>query len=832
MDARTKTRGAAIRCRMVMWAMLFFWGVGAADSGAKSLYVAPGGSDSVSYDGNTIDKPWASPRQAWFNARAGDTVYFRGGTYTISSEIDTKSSGYDGTAGSPITFRNYETEDVTFVSTLGSAKVFDIERNYNVVKGINFRGGGIFFHVGYNTTATHFTISHCTAEMTDGGDNVAFVKLSVRAENALMQHCTVRGPGFDVHQNTAGVILFRTPGARILHCEFSNAPIGIFYKHANLVNTPQVEIAYNYIHDTANRYSILTNTNYAYIHDNVIGVTNANFRVNSENGGDGGDNNKIWYNTVFGAQLLLSDDADGARNNDIRGNVFVKDIPIHRYESMAHNSVMDENLHPTGTIVIENRVNYTLDAWRSHTGGSANSKLIGSTSSDFVGGSSPSSLDGFALSDSSAGYMAIRRDVDGDGTAESASMGAYIPMVGPQDDGDDPTDPTDPDPPTTDVPVPRVDSLEVAQEVAGDDTIFMDDFESSSLSSDYSDYNAGDNTALSITSDQGFGGSSKSLVAKWFSAGQVSAGSVSYFFGRNPAGSKSRSSEDFNEIYWRFYIKLSKGWQGNAKKLTRASVFSASDWRQAMIAHVWHGNELALGTDPKTFVSGSTVTSTTYNDQNNGTWLGAVSGTTQLYETDNADHWICIESRVKLNSSGNSDGEQDLWIDGELEIHQTGLNWIGSWREYGINMISLGNYWNGGSPRPQQRYLDNLVIATSRIGMAGSPVNPAIYKTAFDYAGHTQSGFEGQVSTTASETGIVWAGGVTGTGNTLVVNSSAGDFSGTLAGQSSLAQCTTYYARVRQADEGGNLSGWSPWKMFVTLEAPWGGGEVGPLEVN
>lgn len=129
-------------------------GVGAGNAEAKDLFVAPGGSDSVSYAGNDINNPWATPQKAWYSAQAGDTVFFRQGRYTISTMINTKSSGNNGTADSPITFRNFEGEEVTFASSL--ARVFNIEKNYTQVRGIRCEGGGTFFYVGYDTSATNF----------------------------------------------------------------------------------------------------------------------------------------------------------------------------------------------------------------------------------------------------------------------------------------------------------------------------------------------------------------------------------------------------------------------------------------------------------------------------------------------------------------------------------------------------------------------------------------------------------------------------------------------------------------------------------------------------
>jgi hypothetical protein len=79
---------------------------------------------------------------------------------------------------------------------------------------------------------------------------------------------------------------------------------------------------------------------------------------------------------------------------------------------------------------------------------------------------------------------------------------------------------------------------------------------------------------------------------------------------------------------------------------------------------------------------------------------------------------------MRLNDPGQSNGIFEMWIDGKLEAQRTGLNWVGSYQEYGINAIMLENYWNAGSPVTQERYLDNLVVSTQPIG-CGTVSTPA-----------------------------------------------------------------------------------------------------------
>ncbi len=52
----------------------------------------------------------------------------------------------------------------------------------------------------------------------------------------------------------------------------------------------------------------------------------------------------------------------------------------------------------------------------------------------------------------------------------------------------------------------------------------------------------------------------------------------------------------------------------------------------------------------------------------------------------------------------------------QLEAEQTGKNFIGAYDAYGINAIYLENFWNDGSPAIQERFFDNFVVSTARIG--------------------------------------------------------------------------------------------------------------------
>ena len=181
-------------------------------------------------------------------------------------------------------------------------------------------------------------------------------------------------------------------------------------------------------------------------------------------------------------------------------------------------------------------------------------------------------------------------------------------------------------------------------------------------------------------------------------------------------------TSDYREIYFRFYFKNAANWTGGGgDKMARAISFARSDWSEAMIAHVWSGNsgtnlnhlltEAASGTDEQ-----GNLQTNGYNDFANLRWIGSTPSATPVFDGSHVGQWYCVESRVRLNDAGQSNGAFQLWIDGALEANTTGLNWVGAFDAYGINSVFLENFWNSGSPQQQDRFFDNLVVSTQRIG--------------------------------------------------------------------------------------------------------------------
>jgi hypothetical protein len=215
------------------------------------------------------------------------------------------------------------------------------------------------------------------------------------------------------------------------------------------------------------------------------------------------------------------------------------------------------------------------------------------------------------------------------------------------------------------------------------------------------------------------------MRAQWSQAGQVNAGSLKLAFGRTPSNyirPVDAGTADHQEVYWRVYVRTQPGWSGGGgHKLSRATSLVSGDWAQSMIAHVWSAprppNWTRLVLDPASGTTpGGELRAARYNDFDNLRWLGSRRGDTPLFADEAAGRWYCVEAGIRLNDPGLSNGWFRLWIDERLDAERTGLNWRGSFAEYGINAVFLENYWNGGVPQPQERYFDDFVVSTERIG--------------------------------------------------------------------------------------------------------------------
>ncbi|MGQ0715383.1 MAG: Ig-like domain-containing protein [Gemmatimonadaceae bacterium] len=248
--------------------------------------------------------------------------------------------------------------------------------------------------------------------------------------------------------------------------------------------------------------------------------------------------------------------------------------------------------------------------------------------------------------------------------------------------------------------------------------IWCDDFEQDRLSGYFEVDNAGGSFAR--TGGVGRNGSS-GMRARW-AAGQEEAGNLKLAFGRTPSAyfrPVDAGTANHRSIYWRAFIRTQPGWLGGAGwKFTRTIVFANSNWSEAAIGSVsgfWENTWLTATGESGTDEAGNLLT-TRYNDFGNLRTIVSADGVLPLFNAANAGTWHCVEGHMQLNDAGLANGILEFWVNGTLQTRRRGLNWLGTFNAFGINAVFFENYWNGGPPQPQERYWDNLVVSTQRVG--------------------------------------------------------------------------------------------------------------------
>ncbi|MBM3881660.1 MAG: hypothetical protein FJ387_18365 [Verrucomicrobia bacterium] len=374
--------------------------------------------------------------------------------------------------------------------------------------------------------------------------------------------------------------------------------------------------------------------------------------------------------------------------------------------------------------------------------------------------------------------------------------------------------------------VPRLESAVLAARQpheANPEVIWYDNFDIDRLST-YLEPKAGSPDARR-SADEGLGGHGAAMEC-FYAQGSRGVGNRKLVFGDCPFGKPLRSGERFTDVYWRIYVKHQRGWQGSPAKLSRATGFVSAAWNQAFISHVWSAG-LPLTLDPASGVQGGQVVTTKYNDFDHLRWLGnRPVGRFLLHATAESGRWVCIESRVRLNTPGQEDGLATLWVDGVLDSSRANLDFCGTYTGRGaaVNAIFLEAYWNDGSPADQYRWYDDFVVSTHPIGPLTADPNPTLIRQP-DPECHR---WEAQIAADPQGAGLVWASGLLlGADRRVTVTAESGGFVGLAAGQSALPAGPMYFGRVRQRDATGEWSAWSGWHQPF-----WVASGVGPTQAR
>jgi hypothetical protein len=422
-------QGALKIIYFIIFALMFI-ASGHTKCAAAVYYVATNGLDA---NEGSLDFPWKTVQKAANMMLAGDITYVRAGTYN-ESQIEFANSG---ASNNVITIRNYpgETPVIDAGGTSGSYNtVFWIDgRHYITLDGLRMTGGApANVYLSYNSPSTYIVIQNCELDHVVTDDNGAEIYINPDSDFITIQNNKLHDRIAGQYPNVgSGIIMFHANNITIKNNEIYNVPNGIYSKHgANELGVAYVEN--NYIHDVFHA-GIEWNKSYAVIRNNLI--ISAGYGIYQSDGSANCPNqqslqNQLAHNTIIGANgYVIGLDCDGTyvSNNTLQDNVVkftngeLRGISLKAYGTidntittlsynLVHSDSYSQGLHVVNT-------NYDVTACPGTVTCSHNI----ASAPTFVGGPSPSTIEGFALTSVSAGHNAAS-----DGT----NMGADISVVG------------------------------------------------------------------------------------------------------------------------------------------------------------------------------------------------------------------------------------------------------------------------------------------------------------------------------------------------------------------------------------------------------------------
>ncbi|MFA6034908.1 MAG: right-handed parallel beta-helix repeat-containing protein, partial [Myxococcota bacterium] len=252
---------------------------GGVDGGLKAYFVSPGSASTDWPAGRDIGSP-VTVQTAFENARAGDLVFFRGGTYTIpqnNREDRTYHGTYEWAAsgtGDPdderIVFRAFPGEIPVINGTTGGScdgssacppGIFAtpfaaVGRKFITVDGFVFQAdGGTKMARFLSFQSQGIAIKNCTLS---GGssvatcvDNLEGIRIE-QSQNVLVSNCRISGYRESTNNhNTSAIKTYNTDLLTFENNGISDSTNGIYLKRESMRST----VRYNFINRIA-RYGI------------------------------------------------------------------------------------------------------------------------------------------------------------------------------------------------------------------------------------------------------------------------------------------------------------------------------------------------------------------------------------------------------------------------------------------------------------------------------------------------------------------------------------------------------------------------------------------------
>jgi hypothetical protein len=360
-------------------------------SHAGTYYVTPSGSAAWSACTNINNS--CSWQTAMANAAAGDTVYFRGGTYDPGTScpstweyvgIAPKNSG---TAGNPITFKAYPGENPVILSCPNSMPAFGA-RDVSYIIWDGFSGttvdnaGEVWLFLYWNSTGSVVKNCKFTGNTRSIYNNAAPLRIEQSSNNEVVNNVIHGMTGNSSAVNTAAIWLFDATGAQVHNNTIFNCMNGIMQKTGPNVNNA---IYKNFIYSITISGIMLNEEAVGgsgdIVYQNVL-VNNGYIAIDvypNSGTGEYQTNYQIYNNTIYGNGTGI-EIGPSARTNQIWNNIIQQTgsgNPFMRYytgASMPSYSDYNDFYSSGGVWNLNYSTDYSsLAAWRTATSLDANS---------------------------------------------------------------------------------------------------------------------------------------------------------------------------------------------------------------------------------------------------------------------------------------------------------------------------------------------------------------------------------------------------------------------------------------------------------------------------
>jgi len=233
--------------------------------------------------------------------------------------------------------------------------------------------------------------------------------------------------------------------------------------------------------------------------------------------------------------------------------------------------------------------------------------------------------------------------------------------------------------------------------------LWCDGFEDNlSLTDKYEDTGL---NGLSVSSDDSYSGSKS--IKQHYDSDQTNAGWIAKYY-CDALGEDYGDCQD--EIYMRWHHKFEEGFEGMPPKMARIRDVDPGWNKMTMVAYWIKSSD----EDKPIFADVYAPHSSQSNDVD---YLPQAISDFNYSDPENIGRWTCHEMYIKQNTPGNNDGKYVFWADGKEIIRRENVDLLGDTSQ-NLNYLMLDAYFNGGSPKPQNRYFDNWVVSTERIGCA------------------------------------------------------------------------------------------------------------------